>query len=535
MIALALALVQTQVSPTLGPLLPVGSHAEFQRAAIQTQRQLSAGDFAGAAKTVALLPSPSITLAVDWKNLPADTRPAGQKALADALKHCGERFPEVKFRTVAAKPNILITFSTDLGRDPDSREPKIVAQLFGMDATQPRLETVLRTTRSDKSPLDGISIYNEVLFAVGTYLGVAEESQVQGATSRASGFNQIRHQFFGPGRSVANRNLVVASQLRGYVAKRTRVIPAVPELAIEPKVQQLGNTIQGTIVPGSITVTNNGNVDLQINIVPDCGCFKFSYNNTIKPGQTEIARFTADSTAFAGKFRKKLLLVTNDPERPAVTVPVEMDIEPVYRFLRPNGAPVELVPDNGLVQDVFLAFGKGSQFKIKSVEVAGATAQVSDQEWRGSMADPEIGEPIREREGYRLTLLISPSIPTGRAPLSLIVETDHPTFGTLTYTFQVQKGIVALPQAVFFGEVSLPRTMPFTVSRPGKPFRIKSISSDNKAVTVPAAPTSAATEFALSAKIVPGKTPGTVNGVITVVTDDPKQPKILVPYTAFVP
>lgn len=540
MVSLAVAFLSLQTGPVkvpikgpvVGPLLPAGSTQEFQATAIQVQRQLSAGDFASAATTAKLLPASTVSFHVDWASFPNLTKVSAKAAFSQALEHCRGRFPAMKFIESKTAPNIAFSFSKDLGRDPDTGQPRIAAILTSNTAGKPRIESVLRLARADQSPLDATALYNEVLFATATYLGVAEETQVQSATQRIPGQNQVRHQFLGPGLSIARRNLVIAAELRKYVAEKVKVIPAIASLVIEPTKVNLGDVVQGTIVPGSVAVTNNGNTDLQIRIVPDCGCFKFDYANTIPPGKTQIARFTADSTAFAGKFRKKLTFVTNDPERPSVVVPVEMNIDPVYRFLRPNGAPVEIVPDAGLVQEVFLAFGEKSRFKIKSIQVNGATAQASFEEWKGSLPDPELAESSRPREGYKVQLLVSPSV-TGRMPLSLIVETDYPQFETLVYTFQVQRGIVALPQSLYFGEIVSPAQVPFTVSRPGKPFRIKRISSDNKSVTLGAIPTASQAEFKLIARLNPGLSPGRISAVLTVETDDPRQPLIYVPVTAF--
>ena len=98
-----------------------------------------------------------------------------------------------------------------------------------------------------------------------------------------------------------------------------------------------------------------------------------------------------------------------------------------------------------------------------------------------------------------------------------------------------QKGIVALPDQVYLGEISgSAKRASFLVSRPGRDFAITKITSDS-------------TRFKASSEAVRGKwehkvtvefdgkaTQGPLNANIVVHTDDPKQPQITVPIKAFI-
>lgn len=518
----ALLLLLAQGLP-LGPIAPPGSDGPFQQLVLAIDRKLEARDFAGAQALAADLPRNTIGIEVNWSGLSKPT----PKALSNALIAAHNQFPTLQFKVVPKGGDVLVSFSKDLGKDEMNR-PRYAA-IF-VKSGKPRVELVVRRTRQGGVALGEIDLSNEVLYGIGRYLGVAETTTPGDALHRLETPHTQAHNFGATSRSVALRNLAVTKELQGLIQKKVAVASPSPAIQLLKKSADAGTTVQGTIVPGEIVVSNTGNTPLGITVVPDCGCFGLNYQPTVAPGATQTIRYTVDTAAFAGHFHKGLTLQTNDPDQPTTRFEVTMQIDPAYRFLRLGGKPVEIVPDQGLVTEIILTKNETAPFHILGVEVAGTNAAHEVTEWSGELPDPELKEGPKLRSGYRIQLLVSPNIPSGRAPLSVLVTTDHKDFPLMTYTFQVQRGIVSLPPSLYFGELAkTAKSVPFVVSRPGKPFRIKGISSSIPSITVSAPGSSPADEFKLVARYSGKPDIGTLSGTVNIRTDDPKQPVIIVP------
>ncbi|RYG42653.1 hypothetical protein EON79_18465, partial [bacterium] len=163
---LAAALFQTEAAPPLDA--PVGSNGEYQSLALAV-RTASGADPARAARLAALLPRRDPVLYWDDRNVPAVSRAAFINARDYALTQWGQYVtgfrPKIVMSATAAKGGIVFTFEPRLAKDAGA------THFLGQDSNAPRLEAVLGLRRGEFFTNE-YDVHNEVLFAVGTYLGL---------------------------------------------------------------------------------------------------------------------------------------------------------------------------------------------------------------------------------------------------------------------------------------------------------------------------------------------------------------------------
>ena len=96
----------------------------------------------------------------------------------------------------------------------------------------------------------------------------------------------------------------------------------------------------------------------------------------------------------------------------------------------------------------------------------------------------------------------------------------------------VQKGIVSLPESVYLGSPQGVSDSSLVLIRLGRPFKLKSISSDSKYLTFETVPNTSTNPSAYTIRVIyDGKAPEhRLKGTITIETDDANQPTIKIPF-----
>jgi hypothetical protein len=322
--------------------------------------------------------------------------------------------------------------------------------------------------------------------------------------------------------------------LREAVAKRKSFVATAPDAVVEPRRYAGEPVVQGESLEFSLQLTNNGTGPLTYRLVADCGCIATGSSALIEAGGTGLIRARFDSTEFAGDVHRKLTFVTNDPERPVFEVPLQFSVKPRFRLLQPGGN-VLILPDGGGETEVFFVPDGSPELAPKSVRLEGLNGELHWESWKGMLADPQLGEEARERVGYRIRVRLDDALPPGRSTATVRIETGSEKFPALHHTFGVQKGIVALPDLLFLGEIGRsPRRAGFLVSRPGRPFQVTKVEVESPHLRATHRSVREGWEYHVDVEY-PGSAPvGSFSTVIHVHTDDPAQPVVRVPVQAIV-
>ncbi|MEZ0326096.1 MAG: DUF1573 domain-containing protein [Fimbriimonas sp.] len=508
---------------TIGPSLPAGVSPEFSAQVLAIEQMLEAGEFDKASERLKAMPTQELALAWDDSAVPADQRPALQQARDMAFATWNMFAPALK---LSVSPSALVALKFVPSTEQKTADGAATVGM-ALKLERPKAQALIGLVRGadGKTVTSANNVHNDVVRAIGTYLGVGQ-SPVTSTAMFPMHYAGAKAILMKQDATAALENLRVLDTLRAAAAQKLRMTAAQPKLVVGDRIS-LGQMFQGERKSFKVDLRNDGNAPLQMWVKPDCGCTTVQGPQTIAPGQTLPMNVNFDSSEFDGDVDKGLTLVTNDPAEPVRHFKMEASVRPMYRFLTPSG-PVAILDDKGGTFDFFLTFKDAEPFKIVHYDLTSLPATVSYVPWEGELADPLRGEPNAPRRGYKFTVVIRPGIPPGRSPGTLILQTDSKIAPRVQFIVQAQKGIVALPDELFLGEISEAKTSKLLVSRPGRPFKVlgvESMSPSFKATFKAVKDDEYALEVAYD-----GKAPkGELATMLKVKTDDPKQPLVNIP------
>jgi hypothetical protein len=525
--------ILVMASQVLGPSLPAGTNPSLHHLVVRVEELLEAGDFQAASKLAPLLPQRALNMQWDDAKVSIDQRDEFNTAKTDVIRLIGNVLKDFQFNFVSSKPDIKITFVESIPPDSPDGPNRGAAFIFSENPLEPRLEAVIALSRGKPlQPSSAADVKSDFQYAIGAYYGLStsrlahlmNRSDLPLTAASAPSLADL---------NLIKQAVVVSDVLRTAIAKQQRLTPARPAAKLDPLAVELKGALQGDPTGFSIQVSNTGNAPLLVRTQPDCGCVATTPFMELKPGDSALIKGLVDTTDVVGTLNKHIVVFTNDPEMPVREIPITLPVTSRFRFIAPAGE-VFVVPDGNPSYEVFLTFN-GINFNLTEPHIDGLPGTVQIEPWKGVLADPLAGQGAMERSGYRLRISLKDGLPPGRSTATFLATTDDPRFPVIRYPFSVQKGIVALPDQVYFGEIArAPTRATFLVSRPGAPFEITSVESDNKslAVTVPLG--TPAEEHRVTVAF-DGKAPsGKLDGTIRIHTSDPKQKTILVPVQAYI-
>lgn len=517
------------------PMVQPGASSEFHRACIAVEEALAAGDVAAARAAAGALPRRVLKVEFDTASIP-EARRQEFGEIRDRVMTLWKRGITGVSIEAGTPADIRVRFVKSLPPSAGAAVPAGAAHLFSATPGEPRLEAVIALERGNPArPTEAADVHNELGFAIGAYFGLAPSPLQVGAFMGRSDLPTFRLNAPSIGEyRLARANLEVCEALRKSVLKGEKIQPAHPQIWVDAPVLPSEPTIQGEPIRFAVQVTNRGDAPLSIELRPDCGCLTATPSAVLEAGDTRLMQAVIDTTEFVGDLHKRLIVFSNDPDFPVKEIPVRVQVTPRYRLLAPGG-PVVIASDAGAEFQVYLALDPHAPFKPTAVRLNGMPGEVVQTPWSGPLADPELGEPALPRSGYRFDVKLTGALAPGRSTGTLIIDTDSPRFPTLYHSFNVQKGIVALPDEIYFGEIpKAPRRASFLVSRPGAGFKILKVGSPSPTLTFEHSAVRDDWEYLVTVQF-DGKVPfGTFSTTVLVETDDPKQPRIVVPVRAVV-
>lgn len=512
-----------------------GCEREFLQALNRTAQLSTKKDWVRTKAAAQLLPSPLITM--EWKDatVPADQRTEFRAARDAAIKAWQLAIGDMKVQLVQKQARIQFGFQDTLPPNEDTAGPAGAVYFVTYTPKEPAVEAILALRRTArKQRISQLEVYNETLHAIGLALGLARSPRAVGATSRVEDIYSRRHPILEEEVRLAKDNLRISNLVRQSAQQKALVQVASPTLGLDRRDVDLGTSMQGEIVPFSVQIANSGKGTLRYSVIPDCSCFALGAIDPIPAGESQILRLAVQTENWPGTHQKELYIFSNDPEAPLKIIRVKFTAKPRFRFLTPNPTNVFQLPEDGLLQSIYLALDPQSPLKIRSATLNGREGAVSLTEWKGTLPDPELREGPRLRTGFSVKVLLSPDIGSGRVPLSLELLTDDPSLPLLRYSFFVQKGIASMPPSVYFGDLGKNSQQATVVlSKPGAKFIVTQITSGSKWVKAKVEPLPNGDQRII-VFYVGGAPKGELSTEITVTTSDKQQSKIVIPITGFV-
>lgn len=529
MLSALIGLIVLAGSPA--PVLPAGTNADFQQLYGSIMSASAKSDFKTAERLSKLLPKENIVIQWDDSKVPgylkAEFTDARQRALAQWAKY----LPNFSF-SIGPKPDIKFSFEPSLPAKDGNLAPGAI-HFFGVSPEDPRLEVVISLERG-KPPLpsEATDIHNEVGYALSQYIGIARTPTFGGYATRADVPTGILVRPLPTEMNLSKILLDISKAVRASIQKKDSLTWSIPKASIDKEVFDLGTVKQGEVKRFSYGITNIGQGQLSVRMIPDCGCVALSSVPSLDQGQTRLVQMAVDSSDFIGEQHKGIMLYTNDPEHPVRELKVKLNIIPAYRLIVPDGENINMDFKGG-AREIYLTVPEGSDLVPKDFRLDGLPAKVNMQPWSGDLADLELNEPAKPRKGYKFTVEIEPGVYIGRNNATLVVTTTSQKFPVLRLGLSVQNGIVAMPEKLNLYQIPRgPKRVSFLVSRPNQDFEITKVVSDSPYLTFSYTPVRGKWEYKVTVQY-DGKSPDVqVNGSIKVWTDDPRYSVITVPFAA---
>jgi len=104
---------------------------------------------------------------------------------------------------------------------------------------------------------------------------------------------------------------------------------AAPKLVLPEEKKDFGTVPKGEVIHATFVLKNEGKADLHVtDVKPSCGCTAPEYDKTIKAGAEGKIVLNVDTKTFQGPISKSALILTDDPEKPQVSIFVLANVRP---------------------------------------------------------------------------------------------------------------------------------------------------------------------------------------------------------------
>ncbi len=538
LIALGLwaAIAQTDIPDA--PVPPVGSSATFQESVKATAELLESGEFEQAARRASTLPRAKFSIRLDVTGLDKIEADIVRTALGVAIDKWKTEMAELEISTLdsstSVRPDVLISFTKD--PMPMPGEPlNALTTFYSPDPQEPNYEFILGIVRTERKITIEQPVYeSEFGFMIGTFLGLERQPRQSSAMFRMDGVGTrlLRPDY--PLIRQAREHINIADTLRQAAKDRQKMAARYPEVFIDTGGLSFGTVAQGEFQTMQFQVHNRGRSPLRFEIRPDCSCFRFSYTPDVPPGESSVVTVLMSTTDFQGDQDKGLFIYTNDPGKPVQRLGVTGTIKPAYRLLSGQPEKTLTVDETGAKTTYYFFSPSGADIKPLRATLSGVTGVATISPWTGTLADPQFGEKAIERTGYKIEVMLTPSV-KGRQLVALMVQTDSKEFPMVATNFYAQRGVAASPESIYFGDVPSGKTRGFTmVYGTNADFKVLSVEPRVDYLSVEAVEL-APGEWKIVVSLDAKAGTGTLLASVLVKTNDPHAPEIVIPIQGYVP
>jgi uncharacterized protein DUF1573 len=123
--------------------------------------------------------------------------------------------------------------------------------------------------------------------------------------------------------------LLAAALLAAGAASGRTEEQKTPRIRVEPETFDFGKALPAKTLRKEFTLSNFGDAALVIeNVSTTCGCTAALASDTkLAPGSSTVLRVTLETRSYSGKLERQVLVRSNDPKTPLLTVKVSATVE----------------------------------------------------------------------------------------------------------------------------------------------------------------------------------------------------------------
>jgi hypothetical protein len=285
-----------------------------------------------------------------------------------------------------------------------------------------------------------------------------------------------------------------------------------PQALIPTQVGNVGEIPRGKRATFKFVIENRGKGPLEISAKPHCGCTVVDYDKVIQPGKQGVLKTELRTSDLRGVFKKSVEVKTNDPAHKSLQFVLTGSVIQAVEMVPSSNPSIALKLDGPTVHELELQTSE-------QVEVTGATCRVP------------YAQAKLERNGdrkYRLSIIIQPDAPLGRSNFVMILSTTAEHERSIPVTVYCDKGVVVTPQNFVFGGQNSKVGMVVLKKRDAE-VHIRSAVSSDPDLDVKVSTIKEGSLYRLIATCKGQFSSVDPSTVITVETDDPQQPRLVIP------
>ncbi|MBI1331827.1 MAG: DUF1573 domain-containing protein [Armatimonadetes bacterium] len=516
--------------------VPIGTSSELHHTIIDISKALAGKDYVTARKLSGLLPKSTLTYRLNTEKLDMNQKAEFEAAISSAAETWQKlSLRQLKVQAVTTK-NADVTFSFEpaLAKLPNEDMVAGATWFLATEPSQPFVEAVIGLKRGAKlQPVLGRDVYNEALFTFGRYYGLGPDPIYGTAMGRYDGPMASPSEVTSQETTAIRRILTLSDLIRQAVEKKGTIPVSEPSVTIEKDSLSFEPVLQGDKGRSQMVITNKGNAPLDLFVRGDCGCISGVVESPLAPGKSTLLTGVFDTSELVGDVHHNLILMTNDPDLTTKVIPVSISVSPRSEVVFPESNTIYMDGSNKTFTFYINSVEKNI-FKILNVVAVGADLSATYEPFDGETSNYLTPGRSQHVRGYKVTVDSSKynaGALFGRMSAVMYMKTDNPKLNIMRVNLYLQKGIVSLPETVFFGTPKGRTESNFVLTRPGRPFAIKKISSDSKYLSFEVVRNDRLSGSEYFIKVTyDGNAPlHKIKSEIVIETDDPKQGTIRVP------
>jgi Protein of unknown function (DUF1573) len=310
---------------------------------------------------------------------------------------------------------------------------------------------------------------------------------------------------------------------------------AEPRLEVPKRVLNGGEVEPGPKLVLEFPIRNAGDGTLEITrVAPGCGCMVARYDRRLAPGARGAIRVLFDTAGRHGAIRKNIAVESNDPDTPRLVLTVQMLLRRAVEVSPGEEVTLPLESGRAGEQELVLRSYEKGPFRVTSVVCSLPGAQTR------LLSPMEVAERLGEKpDACAIVHLTLPAAASERAfEATVTIETNSRRRPRLEVRLcGVPRTAVSVnPPHLYFGTVSRRKgqavTRAISLFRPRGNVHVLSVESSDPRLRLRVEPDPSGTLCDVVVEYPGGWPLGLARGTITICTDDPRRPKIRVPFTA---
>jgi hypothetical protein len=300
--------------------------------------------------------------------------------------------------------------------------------------------------------------------------------------------------------------------------------PASALSAVESELD-VGEVVEGDAPRFKFTLVNSGDRAVKLRVLTSCGCTVARYDPEIAPGGKGTLEATLNTARMKGQVVKLIAVRAEEKEMGQVDLRVKAMVRPLVR-VEPSTAAFVVVKDrvpNKVEFTLTPEPGKGIQFK----EVVSSSPYFL----------PRLLPAAAPGGPTRVIVAVTPDAPPGHLQSNLAVTTSSTAVPRIGLVVTGEKGIGVSPRTVYWGGITetsaVAREEIMLIKRGGR-FAVREVVSADPAIRAEVETVTEGSQYRIVVTYAGGWKAGRQITTLAIHTDDPAQPKIVVPVRALV-